>query len=494
MTDRDYNHSRPLDVHRWSNYSEVNPFIDKLYNNHIKDVSENANIQKKHLKLVLLDLFIAWIDDPELNIGVHMHEGAYSDGTIFNKGKSRYNELNIKVSTIKVVHRLRDLGFIGFKKGYEGSVEYAPRLSRIWSKDKLTKLFKDAAFSYFDINYSKDREVVILRNEDKVDLEYEDNDTTEAMRELLHKYNELLRTTFIDIPELDIPRIELKEKKKRRRRNKPVFVNISHHDKFIRRIFNNSTFEEGGRFYGGQWQRVDESHRSRIRLNNKATVEIDYSALHVILAYAKVNVDYWKLTEKDPYRVPIDGVESPEHIRDINKLFFLLSLNASNETSLYKAFRSELNYKEYPYTFPDKVLAQLLEDIKLLHPKIAHLICSGAGLKLMNLDSQMVEFIIKDFVKTNTPILTVHDSFVVPFGQEDKLHKLMKKAFMFVSNQERVRIKYNANITERALYVSQHQDRGYYLDAVSFIKKGNPSNGYEFRMKRHNKWLGIDSN
>ena len=118
---------------------------------------------------------------------------------------------------------------------------------------------------------------------------------------------------------------------------------------------------------------------------------------------------------------------------------------------MYKAFRSELDYKEYPYKFPDKVLAKLLEDIKLLHPKIAHLICSGAGLKLMNLDSQMVEFIIKDFVKTNTPILTVHDSFVVPFGQEDRLNNLMKEAFMSVSKQERVRIKYNANITEKGL-------------------------------------------
>ena len=28
--------------------------------------------QKKHLKLVLLDLFIAWIDDPELNIDWHL--------------------------------------------------------------------------------------------------------------------------------------------------------------------------------------------------------------------------------------------------------------------------------------------------------------------------------------------------------------------------------------------------------------------------------------
>ena len=492
MTDRDYNHSRPLDVHRWSNYSEVNPFIDELYNNHIKDVSENANIQKKHLKLILLDLFIAWIDDPELNIGVHMHESAYSDGTIFSKGKSRYNELNIKVSTIKVVHRLRDLGFIGFKKGYEGSVEYAPRLSRIWATDKLISLFKEATFSYFDINYSKDREVVILRNEDKQDIEYDDSKPIQEMRDLLRDYNALLNTTFIDIPELDIPRIELEEKKQRRRRNKPIFVNVSHHDKFTRRIFNNSSFEEGGRFYGGWWQRVDESHRSRIRLNNLPIIEIDYSALHVILAYTEIKEDYWKLTDKDPYRVPIDGINNPEHIRDINKLFFLLSLNASNEISLYKAFRSELDYKEYPYKFPDKVLAKLLKDITLLHPKIAHLICSGAGLRLMNLDSKMVEFIIKDFVKTNTPILTVHDSFVVPFGQEDRLNSLMKEAFITVTKQERVRIKYNSNITKKGLYASQHQDRDFYLDRLSFIQKGNPSKGYVYRMKRHYKWLGIE--
>ena len=204
MKVRDYNHSRPLDVHRWSDYSVVNPFINKLYDNYIKNVSENANIQKKHLKLIILDLFVAWIDDPELNIGVHMHDSAYSDGSIFNKGKSRYNELNIKVSTIKIVHRLRDLGFIGFKKGYEGSVEFAPRVSRIWSKDKLIKLFKDAAFSYFDVNYSKDREVIVLRNEDKVDIEYEDNDSIQNMRKVVQDYNELLRGTFIDIPELNI--------------------------------------------------------------------------------------------------------------------------------------------------------------------------------------------------------------------------------------------------------------------------------------------------
>tara|TARA_B100001057_G_C22780088_1_gene923296 strand:+ start:29 stop:1510 length:1482 start_codon:yes stop_codon:yes gene_type:complete len=491
MKVRDYNHSRPLDVHRWSDYSEVNPFINKLYDNYIKNVSENANIQKKHLKLIILDLFVAWIDDPELNIGVHMHDSAYSDGSIFNKGKSRYNELNIKVSTIKIVHRLRDLGFIGFKKGYEGSVEFAPRVSRIWIKDKLIKLFNNAAFSYFDINYSRDREVIVLRNEDKVDIEYEDNDSIQNMRKVVQDYNELLSRTFIDIPELNIPRIELKEKKQRRLKNKPIYVNISHHDKFTRRVFNNSSFEEGGRFYGGWWQRVDGSHRERIRLNNLPTVEIDFSALHIILAYTQIGKDYWKLTNKDPYRAPVNGVKNPEHLRNINKLFFLLSLNASNETSLFKAFRSELDYKEYPYKFPDRVLRKLLEDIRSIHPQISHLICSGAGLRLMSLDSQIVEYIIKDFIKSNTPILTVHDSFVVPFGQEDRLDKLMKEAFFTITKQEKVNIKYNQNITEKALYASQHQDRNFYLDTISFLKEGNQSKGYSNRLKQHNRWIDL---
>lgn len=240
----------------------------------------------------------------------------------------------------------------------------------------------------------------------------------------------------------------------------------------------------------GWWQRIDSSERRRIRLNNAPNKEMDYSALHVILAYAKVNEDYWKLTDKDPYSAPIDGVENQEHIRNINKLFFLLSLNASNEKSLYKAFRSELDYKEYPYSFPDKVLAKLLKDIKLLHPKIAHLICSGAGLELMNKDSQMVEFIIKDFVKTNTPILTIHDSFIVPFGEEDRLLKLMKEAFSITSNMDKIKVKFNQNITKKQLFASQHLDRDFYLDTLVFVISGSPSDGYKQRMKKHYEWAG----
>jgi len=280
MAKRDYNHSRPLDVHRWSEHPEANKFVNFVYENYLDDQrSENKRVQKAHLKVVLLDLYIGWLNDPDLNIAVHMTDGAYSDGTVFTfeKGKkSRYNELNIKVSTISIVHRLRDNGLIGFKKGIEGDPEKHGYISRIWPKRKLIKLFEDAAFGEFDIGYIEGRETIILRDEEKIDVEYTDKPHIKQMRLSVQQYNKLLEKTFIDIQSVDKPaRIELPEGKKRRRKNKRVIVNITHHDKFVRRIFNNKSFSDGGRFYGGWWQRIDSKFRKDIRMNNSPTVEID---------------------------------------------------------------------------------------------------------------------------------------------------------------------------------------------------------------------------
>ena len=48
-----------------------------------------------------------------------MSRNAYSDGTVSGKGKSRYNALNIKVSTIDIVHRLHISGLIGLRDGWQ---------------------------------------------------------------------------------------------------------------------------------------------------------------------------------------------------------------------------------------------------------------------------------------------------------------------------------------------------------------------------------------
>ena len=157
-----------------------------------------------------------------------MTPSAYSDGTVFNKGKSRYNELNIKVSTIEIVHRLYEADLIGFQKGFEGSAEWQGYISRIWPTTKLIRLFEDAAFGEFDIGYDEVRETIILRDENKNEVEYNDTEDVRRMRSDVEKYNKLLEKTFIDIQSVDKPtRIELPEGKKRRRSNRRVFVNMT---------------------------------------------------------------------------------------------------------------------------------------------------------------------------------------------------------------------------------------------------------------------------
>ena len=44
MTDRDCQHSRPLDVHRWSEHGEADGFVDYMY-----DTCPNAQSNEKWL-------------------------------------------------------------------------------------------------------------------------------------------------------------------------------------------------------------------------------------------------------------------------------------------------------------------------------------------------------------------------------------------------------------------------------------------------------------
>ena len=181
-------------------------------------------------------------------------------------------------------------------------------------------------------------------------------------------------------------------------------------------------------------------------MNNVPTVEIDYSSLHVILAF-----------------------------------------NATGEQSLFKAFRNELDYTAYPYSFPDDVLSELLIAIKDRHPKISHLICSGAGLRLMSLDAQMCEYVIERFVEQDIPILTVHDSFVVPFDEGERLHRLMKEAFEYVTNKKKVQAKWNANLAKAQLYAHGATDRNWFLDMIEVIRKPEMAKGYRSRLERHQR-------
>ena len=106
--------SRPLDVHRWSSVPAINVFVDGLLKElpeaqkrRFQSASSNSgrSTGRDHLKVLLLDLYVAWMTDPDLCLGVARSNGAYSVN-------SRYNALHISSRLPKLIDVLVEEGFL----------------------------------------------------------------------------------------------------------------------------------------------------------------------------------------------------------------------------------------------------------------------------------------------------------------------------------------------------------------------------------------------
>ena len=123
---------------------------------------------------------------------------------------------------------------------------------------------------------------------------------------------------------------------------------------------------------------------------------------------------------------------------------------------------------------------------------IADQIATGAGLKLMNLDSSIVEFVIKRFLEANTPVLSIHDSFIVQWSQRDRLVKAMEDAFSFVTGQSQIKYKQNVPTYQDAV-AWRHLDRDFHLDRVFALQDTKRTRGYLNRLNKHNKFFNPKS-
>lgn len=423
--------SQPLDVHTWSDYPEANVFVDHIYDTYFGTGYED--IQKKHIKVLLLDLYVRWTTNPSLKTGFSRYRNTY-------KTKSRYNSLHISPTTIDIVDRLKQVGLIRQSLGQRAYTSRTgqkrpPRTTRIWPTSKLIMMFEDARFGPLDIYHHVDREVIILRDVDpedsekQVEIEYDDDSDTERMRSYVKTYNKLLHRTFIDIPTLEAGFINLSSSL----RDKPRRLHVNQYDKFTRRIFNRGSFDKGGRFWGGWWQRCPKEWREKIFIDDKPTSEIDYSGLHIVMLYALEGINYWKTIGSDPYVIELPDFDgTPEQLRDICKQLILVALNAKDDKSTFSAFRNDAETGSHEKGMGNGILSKILDLLKEKHEPIAHMLANDAGIDLMNLDAKITERIIVHFTRRGIPILAIHDSFIVPFGLEKELDNTMQEAFTSV--------------------------------------------------------------
>ena len=124
-------------------------------------------------------------------------------------------------------------------------------------------------------------------------------------------------------------------------------------------------------------------------------------------------------------------------------------------------------------------LFPLMDALERKHEPIKKYFCTGIGIKLHYLDSQIAEKVMLKFSKSGYAILPLHDSFIIHYGCEKALNETMKKAFFDMFDVEcKVDLKYDSwgvtaedsrkyNIEPTVFYFISHLR--YLLSFLSFV-------------------------
>ena len=416
MPSNPLDHSNVLDI----NLTVHDELADKFYE--ASELGGYKNKRLTQLQVLLANLISNHQTDPDLYTAVSLADGFY-------KPTSRYNSYSIGKGFINLIRELAEGDWLELHKGFIDRKSKISRRSRIKPTDKTLKLLQDLhAYSHL-IARAPNTECIIKRDEDKKDIEYKD--TYDNIQERIHltAYNNLLHKTLIDHPDFPTEGVPLKDGRS---------FKINKSDKFVRRIYNRASFEWNGRFYGGWWQRTPKAYRSGIHLDGSSTCEIDFSAIHMVLLYAIAGIDYWNDIGTDPYL--LDDFEQSDEIRSLLKVIVLVSVNAISRTQALEALRYKIrttDREEFEWFIEgDYDLEDILNRFVKKHEPIQSSFFSSNTFSVMKIDADIAEYIINHFTDRGTPVLAIHDSFLINRIYEGDLKRVMQTACNKVAVRE----------------------------------------------------------
>ncbi|MFG1362703.1 hypothetical protein [Xanthobacter versatilis] len=230
-------------------------------------------------------------------------------------------------------------------------------------------------------------EVLLLKGEKGRDgnaemLPYAETKTTTALRNRVRRLNKALLEGDIEV----VP-------------NASGTWDADPTDRMVRRYFNNKSWQQGGRLFGGFWMPMPRQQRfAIIRLDGQHTVNVDYEQLFPCLAYSRALLEP---PEGDLY--DIDG--KPEHRKGWKKVFNAL-LFARKPLTTWP--------QETAHLFPErpsfKIVRQLLCE---RHAPIQGLFERAVGYHFMHTESRMLLDALEGMRLKHITALPLHDAVLV---------------------------------------------------------------------------------
>ena len=439
-------HSLLFDSYRWTDHNEM----QELYNRMLSEIPQGGfkpktveNL-KNHLRLFLCNLYVAYYYEKPIAISLKAEK--------FTHG--RYHGLHIKRIPFTAIYQyLKEAGWIEYKTGFmpfshdDDEKDCTGSLTRIWASPKLTAKF-DKIINY--LPEKEEQDCIVLRNENKEDIPFEENAFTNNLRNQLSFINSTLFSHYFTYNASDIfNKLVINPLHRNNNSNSSsTSSNISlsslrEPNEIFRRfrpqvkaVFSNADFSLGGRLYSaglGDWQSMPQAQRKTIHIDNCRTVELDYNSFHISMLYAIGG----KQISGDPY-----NSVAPKQMRPLIKKLLLTVLNAS---SIREAASSMVNQV---FTLRSKPLLkerdlkflkawrrynpnwyELIDRLNAAHPIIGQYFCSGAGLLLQRIDAQIMRNVLLKLAEKDIPCLPVHDSAIVQYFRANELQRTMQEAY-----------------------------------------------------------------
>lgn len=458
----EYNNSRQINYNRWSNAKEVDALVNELYA--YIDSRKRASY-KNALKTLLLDLYQSYLTDKKQYIGYYRYPEHYKFkvriGSSDRYTKNPHITFDYFVGSVDM---LIERKLVKNKTGNhfeDGNGDVSSAISKMRAKKSLVQLWQKHGFTPDMIHKFTEDDVVIVRDlpevkvvksrktgkdkkiKTKKPFQYVDTAETDQLKDVVLAYNRQLDNTHIDCDAGCISKADRADLIKiLQDYHKDPIISIDLSSKNVHRVFNNQSFEQGGRFYGAWWIGCPKILRKYITINGEPTVELDYSGIHIQLLYAMEGVNY-AARKEDAYTLD-DGVPD----RKLNKLILLTALNAENETkardSVYDQLRKEGKLEFYKFNRSKGTITKKLTLLKAKHPDIEDHIADGEGIKLQYMDSSIVEKLIMYGMRSNIPILTIHDSVICQAKYADLIKD---KMWQYYSDMLNTTLKCNIRYT-----------------------------------------------
>ena len=372
---------------------------------------------KATLEALVMDLLAAAWDDPSRWLAYSRRRDDYPGATRYRSSLVTRQAV-CDAADLMVQAKLAE-GELGFyDRSHHGGMVTVGRRSRIRAKEALLALAISHDLTPASIAIASGSETILLRGPKEVRgkpgplIEYDDTEETLKLRETLDRINALLEATSISLgsqaPAGDLLQPAQEDDEE------PLPTDRTAHRLY--RVFNDSRFDRGGRFYGW-WQGLKKKERQRLRINGEPVIELDFSGMHPRLCYA---LDGQPLSpEVDPYAIP--GLEGAD-LRDLVKRGFNQLLNGTEKTSDAPPGCAD----QLP---PGMRWHQLLARIEDHHRPIDHWLRRQRGLDLQAIDAGIAEQVLSYLAHRGIPCLPVHDSFIVARRHEDRLGETMMLAW-----------------------------------------------------------------